>query len=120
MHVKDLTRVLKLRSKHVQIEKKVRSLGRKTTTLPKPLEKPQMERIRRGIGFQKTKHLLDRWDAVVTSQRAASHVSFPLSYDASEGKEAVRACAVQHSKEQPCTDLLIYKRSRLMVLTLSV
>lgn len=83
----DLTKVLQKRSKHVQIEKKVRSVDRRTKTLPKPLEKPQMERVRRGAGFKKAKHLLDRWDAVVTSRRAASHVSFPFSFDASEGKE---------------------------------
>lgn len=85
MHVSDLTKVLKNRSKHVQIGKKVRSVERKAKTLPKPLEKPQTERIRRGIGFEKARQLLDRWDAVVTSRRAASHVSFPFAFDASEG-----------------------------------
>lgn len=81
VHINALTKVLKQRTSHVEIAKKLRNTERKAKTLEKPLEKPQAERIRRSIGYTNTKRELDKWEPIVTSNRAAPHLSFPLNTD---------------------------------------
>ncbi|KAF2883321.1 hypothetical protein ILUMI_22823 [Ignelater luminosus] len=78
VHVNDLTKVLKKRAKHVEIGNKVSKAQHDTKTLPKPLEKSRADRIRRTVAFEGVKKQLDRWDAVVTSNRASNQLSFPL------------------------------------------
>lgn len=78
IHIHALTKVLKQRSKHVEIAKKLQNTEKKSKTLEKPLEKPQAERIRRSIGYTNTKRDLDKWEPIVTSNRSAPHLSFPL------------------------------------------
>lgn len=78
VQVDELTKVLKSRKKHVQIGKKLESTNRKARTLPRPLEKPQAERIRRSVGYERNRFLFDRWEAFVSSNRAQAHQVFPL------------------------------------------
>lgn len=79
VHVNDLTKVLKKRAKHAEIGNKVSSAQHGTKTLQKPLEKARADRIRRTAAFEGVKKQLNRWDAVVTSNRASNQLSFPLS-----------------------------------------
>lgn len=74
----DLTNVVKVledTAHHVQISKK---LKKSRNVLPKPLEKPQAERIKRATGYEEAKKKVGRWDAVVARSRTVDFVSFPL------------------------------------------
>ncbi|XP_072392881.1 U3 small nucleolar RNA-associated protein 14 homolog A-like [Diabrotica undecimpunctata] len=77
VHVNELTSVLKGR-KSLQLSNKVKSTSNISKTLPKPLEKPQAERIKRGLNYEKVKLKLDRWEALVQANRSAAQLSFPL------------------------------------------
>ncbi|ENN75593.1 U3 small nucleolar RNA-associated protein 14 homolog A [Dendroctonus ponderosae] len=101
VHVDDLAKVLKTRKKHVEIGKKVESTKRRGRTLPKPLEKPQADRIKRSVGYEKNRFLLDRWEAFVTSMRSQAHQSFPL--------DAVEKLKVEGKKAATFLDTLTYK-----------
>lgn len=74
-----LTKVLKGRKKHETISKRLQQTSGKSKTLPTPLEKPQAERIRRSINYEKTRLQLDKWEALVTANRAATQLTFPLN-----------------------------------------
>ncbi|CAH0564951.1 unnamed protein product [Brassicogethes aeneus] len=78
VHINELTKVLKNR-KLAEIGKNVTRTSKKATTLPKPLEKPQADKIRRTVAYEKNRLEFDRWEAFITSNRAASHISFPLA-----------------------------------------
>lgn len=93
IEIDNLTKVLKHGKKHIEISKKVEATKKKSHTLPKPLEKPQAERIRRSVGYEKNRFLFDRWEAFVTSNRAQAHQVFPLNSDEKltvEAKEAAK------------------------------
>lgn len=78
VHVHDLTSVLRHKTNHVELGKKIKKTEKKAKTLPKPLEKPQAEKIKRAVGYEKTKQELDKWEAVVTANRASLNLQFPL------------------------------------------
>lgn len=73
----DLTKSLKEKYKHVDISNKVKK-AQKARVLPKPLEKPQAERIRRSVGFIKSKDELAKWNSIVEKNRVTLQISFPL------------------------------------------
>lgn len=81
IRLNDLTNSLKQRSKHIDVSKQIQNAERKGKTLQKPLEKFQTERIRRNVAYGKVTKHLDEWEAIVTSNRAASSLSFPLNYE---------------------------------------
>ncbi|CAH1971804.1 unnamed protein product [Acanthoscelides obtectus] len=78
IHLNELTKALAGRKKHETIAQRVETTSKKGKTLPKPLEKPQAERIRRTLNYEKTRLQLDRWEAFVASNRAAAQQVFPL------------------------------------------
>ncbi|XP_074027616.1 U3 small nucleolar RNA-associated protein 14 homolog C [Leptinotarsa decemlineata] len=78
VHINDLTKLLKGQKKHVEISNKVKSTNSKSTTLPTPLEKPQANLIKRTLNYEKSRLQLDRWESLVTANRAASNLVFPL------------------------------------------
>lgn len=77
VHINELTSVLKTR-KHVDITRKVKTTS-KLKTLPKPLEKPQADRIKRSLNYEKARLNLDKWEGVVTANRASANLAFPLN-----------------------------------------
>ncbi|XP_066250018.1 U3 small nucleolar RNA-associated protein 14 homolog A [Euwallacea similis] len=76
--IENLTKALSSRKRHLDITKRIEATKKRTHTLPKPLEKPQSQRIQRSVGYEKNRFLFDRWEAFVTSNRATAHQSFPL------------------------------------------
>nr|XP_013189830.1 unnamed protein product [Amyelois transitella] len=70
--------VLKDTSHHGQISKKLKKTQDTSTVLPKPLEKPQAERIERSTGYEEAKEKVGRWDPVVAHSRTVDYVVFPL------------------------------------------
>ncbi|XP_060521252.1 U3 small nucleolar RNA-associated protein 14 homolog A [Cylas formicarius] len=73
-----LTKALKKRKKLSETVKKIESTGKKARTLPKPLEKPQSARIKRSVGYEKSRLQFDRWEGFVASNRALAHQVYPL------------------------------------------
>lgn len=49
--------------------------------LKKPLEKIHADRIQRTIAYDNTKNKLSRWDAIVTKNKNADQLKFPLNQD---------------------------------------
>lgn len=79
--VPDLVKVLNRTSKHLSIGKELKTNDKTKKVLEKPLERPVAERIARSVGYEKAKKKLDRWNAVVTRNRATDHMSYPLKQD---------------------------------------
>lgn len=76
VHLNELTKVLGNRKKQLNISRVVKATNKKKT-LPAPLHKPQAEEIRRTLNYEKSRLQLDKWEALVTSNRV-SNLSFPL------------------------------------------
>lgn len=75
VNVSDLIDVLDKTNKHVTIGKTLKKVERKQKLLKKPLEKPAAERLKRAIGYEKTKEQLLRWDAIVAKNRSSDHLA---------------------------------------------
>lgn len=88
VRIHDLTKSLKSHSVQADLRKKVKKAEVKSKTLPKPLEKPQADRIRRSTAYESTKTQLNRWEPVVTSNRVSTNLSFPLKNPNFKYKEA--------------------------------
>lgn len=78
LDLNNVVKVLKHTAHHVQISKKLKKSQETSTVLPKPLEKPQADRIKRATGYEGTKKKVGRWDPVIAQSRAADYVTFPL------------------------------------------
>ncbi|CAG9564579.1 unnamed protein product [Danaus chrysippus] len=74
----NVLKVLEDNSHNVKISKKLKFSQNKSKVLPKPLEKPQAERIKRAAGYEETKKKIGRWDPVIARNRTVDFVSFPL------------------------------------------
>ncbi|XP_055850955.1 U3 small nucleolar RNA-associated protein 14 homolog A [Episyrphus balteatus] len=76
--VVDLVNTLKGTSKHVNVGKELKNVANTGKILPKPMEKPEADRVLRSINYDKTKKQLQRWDAVVAQFQSAESQTFPL------------------------------------------
>uniref|UniRef100_A0A0K8VIA8 U3 small nucleolar RNA-associated protein 14 A n=1 Tax=Bactrocera latifrons TaxID=174628 RepID=A0A0K8VIA8_BACLA len=74
----DIVKVLQTTKKHVEAGKQLKIVQSSKKVLDKPLETPQANRLKRGLGYDKTKKNLGRWDAVVSQNRNAETQVFPL------------------------------------------
>lgn len=78
VHLRDLAKSLSLKSSHGEIARKLKAAQRKSKTLPKPLEKPVANKIKREVAYENTKKQLDQWDPVVLRHRISDDLVFPL------------------------------------------
>ncbi|XP_011315406.1 U3 small nucleolar RNA-associated protein 14 homolog C [Fopius arisanus] len=76
--LKELLHTLENNPTHRPLTQKLKSL-KTTKALAKPLEKPQADKLKREVGFENTKKEIQKWDAIITRNRAAPKLSFPLS-----------------------------------------
>lgn len=76
----NVAKLLENTAKHVSISKKLKKTQDSVKVLPKPLEKPQAERIKRATGYEQTKKKVGRWDPVVARSRTVDYISFPLKH----------------------------------------
>ncbi|KAL0105032.1 hypothetical protein PUN28_016570 [Cardiocondyla obscurior] len=74
----DLIKSLDQKGDQSNIIKKLRYIQQKNKVLPKPLEKPAAERIKRTVGYGNVKEELQKWDSIVSRNRTAEQLSFPL------------------------------------------
>ncbi|XP_068967288.1 U3 small nucleolar RNA-associated protein 14 homolog A [Bombus flavifrons] len=79
VHVYDLARALGKKGHHHEIIRNLQAIRKKVQVLPKPLEKPAADRIKRIVGFKNTKQELKKWNAVITRNRTAESLHFPLN-----------------------------------------
>ncbi|XP_076247474.1 U3 small nucleolar RNA-associated protein 14 homolog A [Calliopsis andreniformis] len=79
IQVHDLAKVLGRKGHHLNITKNLEAAKKKTSVLQKPLEKPAAERIKRIVGFENTKKELKKWNAIITKNRTAESLNFPLN-----------------------------------------
>lgn len=79
VHVNDLAKALGKKGNQFEITKKLESSKKKTRILSKPLEKPAADRIKRIVGFENTQTELKKWNAIITKNRTATSVQFPLN-----------------------------------------
>lgn len=74
----NVVKVLEDTAHNARISKKLKESQNFSKVLPKPLEKPQAERIKRSTGYEQTKNKLGRWNPVVARNRTVDFVSFPI------------------------------------------
>ncbi|XP_043493693.1 U3 small nucleolar RNA-associated protein 14 homolog A isoform X1 [Polistes fuscatus] len=77
--VKNLVRSLGNKGYQTELSKKFNAVQKKTKVLPKPLEKPSADRIKRAVGFEKTQKEVSKWNGVISHNRVAEKVYFPLN-----------------------------------------
>lgn len=80
LDLSNVVTVLENTAHHVQISKKLKKTQDNSNVLPKPLEKPQADRIKRSTGYCEAKKKVGRWDAVVARSRTIDYVSFPIKH----------------------------------------
>lgn len=76
--LKNVSNILSDTASHVEITKKLLKSQEESKVLSKPLEKPQVERIKRATGYLETKKKVGRWDPIVARSRTVDQVFFPL------------------------------------------
>ncbi|CAK9811068.1 U3 small nucleolar RNA-associated protein 14 homolog A [Anthophora plagiata] len=79
VQVQDLAKALGKKGHHLDITKSLTSTKKKIDVLPKPLEKPAADKIKRIVGFENAKQELKKWNAVITRNRTAESLHFPLN-----------------------------------------
>ncbi|KAI4489531.1 hypothetical protein M0802_011066 [Mischocyttarus mexicanus] len=77
--VQDLVKPLGKKGYQTEIRKKFNATQQNTKVLHKPLEKPSADRIKRVVGFEKAQKEISKWNAVISRNRVAPKVSFPLT-----------------------------------------
>ncbi|XP_039286623.1 U3 small nucleolar RNA-associated protein 14 homolog A [Nilaparvata lugens] len=78
VNVTSLTKVLEKKAAHKDIKKQITSAKNNSKRLDKPLEKLELDKVERAVGYENLKKDLGKWNAIVHHQRAAEQVSFPL------------------------------------------
>ncbi|KAG6445072.1 hypothetical protein O3G_MSEX003711 [Manduca sexta] len=78
LKIHNVVKILGDTAGHVKTSKKLLKTQTDSKVLPKPLEKPQVEKIKRATGYTQTKKKVGRWDPVVARNRTVDFVSLPL------------------------------------------
>nr|XP_034189957.1 U3 small nucleolar RNA-associated protein 14 homolog A [Osmia lignaria] len=103
VRVHDLAKVLGKKGHHLDVTKSLESAKRKIRVLQKPLEKPAAERIKRIVGFENAKKELKKWNAIITKNRTAETLHFPLNQPSMKlepSKEFVKRFRIQSDLEK--------------------
>ncbi|XP_076632957.1 U3 small nucleolar RNA-associated protein 14 homolog A [Colletes latitarsis] len=79
VYMNDLSKALGRKGHHLDITKNIKFARNKSNILKKPLEKPVAERIKRIVGFENAKKELNKWNAIITRNRVAGSLQFPMN-----------------------------------------
>ncbi|KAK7494284.1 hypothetical protein BaRGS_00014387 [Batillaria attramentaria] len=63
---------------HSNIKRQIKDSQKRSKTLPAPLPKHEKEKIQRTVGYEKAVSEVTKWDSVVTANRKAEQLKFPL------------------------------------------
>lgn len=80
VRIEDLVKSLGRKGDQNNISKKLRYIQQKSRVLPKPLEKPTAERIKRTVGYDGVKKELNKWNGIIARNRTADRLFFPLKH----------------------------------------
>lgn len=79
--IRSIANVVKKNESQKKISNQFQDTFKKAKVLNKPLEKIHADRIQRTIAYDNTKTKLSRWDAIVTKNKNADQLKFPLTQD---------------------------------------
>lgn len=79
--IKSVANIVKKTQAQKKISNQFQDVFRKSKVLDKPLEKVEADRIQRTTGYESAKTKLSRWDAIITKNRSAEQLKFPLIQD---------------------------------------
>jgi U3 small nucleolar RNA-associated protein 14 len=85
--IKSVSDIVRKNEKQKKISNQFRDTFRQSRTLEKPLEKVHADRIKRSTAYEKAKNTLSRWDAIVTKNKSADQLRFPLVQEKASFKE---------------------------------
>lgn len=103
IQIHDLAKTLGKKGHHLEITKSLQDIKKKIHVLSKPLEKPIADKIKRIVGFKNTKQELKKWNAVITKNRTAESLQFPLNQSSMKlepSKEFVKRFRLQSDLEK--------------------
>lgn len=79
--ISSVAQTIQKNTKQKQVGNQLKNVFKNENVLAKPLEKVHAERIQRTIAYDNTKDRLGRWDAVVTKNKHAEQLTFPLKLE---------------------------------------
>ena len=79
--VKSVAQIVRKNENQKKVGNQLQATFKKDKVLKKPLEKVHSDRIQRTVAYDNTRSKLSRWDAIVTKNKNAEQLHFPLSQD---------------------------------------
>lgn len=98
--VRSVANIVRKNENQKKIGNQLQATFKKDKVLKKPLEKIHADRVQRAVAYDSTRNKLSRWDAIVTKNKNAEQLHFPLS------QERVRFTI---NKEEPALSQFRYK-----------
>lgn len=81
VNIASVAQIVKKNDNQKNIGKQLQATFKKDKVLQKPLEKVHADRIQRTVAYDNTRNKLSRWDAIVTKNKNAEQLKFPLNND---------------------------------------
>ncbi|CAL7943621.1 unnamed protein product [Xylocopa violacea] len=103
VQINDLAEALGKKGHHLEVTKNLKAARKKVSVLPKPLEKPVADKIKRIVGFENTKQELKKWNAIIMNNRVAESLCFPSNHSlmkSEPSKEFVKRFRLQSDLEK--------------------
>lgn len=79
--VKSVASIVRKNENQKKIGNQLQATFKKEKVLKRPLEKIHSERVQRAVAYDNTRNKLSRWDAIVTKNKNAEQLHFPLAQD---------------------------------------
>jgi U3 small nucleolar RNA-associated protein 14 len=98
--IKSVANIVRKNESQKKIGNQLQATFKKDKVLKRPLEKIHADRVQRAVAYDNTRNKLSRWDAIVTKNKNAEQLYFPLS------QEKVRFTM---NKEEPALAQFRYK-----------
>ncbi|XP_054724571.1 U3 small nucleolar RNA-associated protein 14 homolog A-like [Uloborus diversus] len=92
----------------VLVKKQLES-AKKLRSLSVPLSKPQLEKIKRTVAYEKVCNEVSKWDSVVRGNRAATQITYPLKKPElrlENIEEASESFVTKHPVQEAVSELL--------------
>lgn len=79
--VNQVASIVRKNEKQKKIGNQLQATFKKDKVLKRPLEKVHSDRIQRTVAYDNTRNKLSRWDAIVTKNKNAEQLHFPLTQE---------------------------------------
>ncbi|XP_008543786.1 U3 small nucleolar RNA-associated protein 14 homolog A [Microplitis demolitor] len=79
IRIDNLVRTLRGKKQCLKLGEQYKATKKRAKVLSKPLEKPAEEKLKREVCFENNSEYLKKWNAVVTKNRVADHLVFPIN-----------------------------------------